>query len=91
MKKFYAIRVLVTLLFFIFSTLFYCLSERWSIVDSILFIVCTITTVGNREASKCLLILLIMVFYRKGYGYVTPSSDLSRLVTVCVIFFGTQK
>lgn len=46
--KYKIINFVVMVLFFIGCTLFYTLVEQWTVVDAVLFIVSTITTVGKR-------------------------------------------
>ena len=49
--KYKIINFVVMVFFFIGSTLFYTLVEQWTVVDAVLFIVSTITTVGKRFIS----------------------------------------
>ena len=98
--KYKIINFFVIVSFFVGSTFFYTLIEQWTAVDSVLFIVSTITTVGKQIffliflryilefwLSRCYLVLGNKYV---GFGYVTPTNDTSKLFTIFVMFFGNK-
>lgn len=75
---------------FVVGVAFYSVYEKWTIMESVLFVIATITTVG-----KCTYCDQHFIYHNSlklsslsGYGYRTPTDGYSKLFTLFFILAG---
>ena len=75
-----------------FVACFFCTYEGWSLSDSIMFSLVTMTTIGKPMLATLSFTIISYGFspllYDTGYGYRTPSDDNGRLFTIFAMLIG---